>query len=116
MQVFRSINELPADFGPTVLSVGNFDGVHRAHQSVIAALLKRGKETRARSLIVTFDPHPTRILRPEIGLKLITSLDRKLQLIGASSVDATLVLPFTSEFSKTTPKEFAGMLGKQLRA
>jgi riboflavin kinase / FMN adenylyltransferase len=116
MQLFRSIHELPPDFGPTILSVGNFDGVHRAHQKVIAALLKRATEAHARSLIVTFDPHPTRVLRPELALKLITPLDRKLQRISASGVDATLVLPFTREFSQTTPREFATLLGKRLRA
>jgi riboflavin kinase / FMN adenylyltransferase len=116
MQVFHSINELPPDFSPTILSVGNFDGVHHAHQSVIAALLKRAKGAHARSLIVTFDPHPTRVLRPEAAPKLITPLDRKLQLIGTSGVDATLILPFTREFSKTTPRDFAELLGTRLHA
>jgi len=114
VQIFRSISELPA--GPTVVSVGNFDGVHRAHQKVIAALLKRAKESKARSLIVTFDPHPTRVLRPEAAPKLITPLSKKLELLKAYGVDAVLVLPFTREFSQTTPKEFAAMLGKKLKA
>jgi riboflavin kinase / FMN adenylyltransferase len=116
MQVFRSISEVPADFGLTVLSVGNFDGVHRAHQKVIAALRKRAGELHARSLIVTFDPHPTRVLRPGMSPKVITPLSKKLELLASSSVDAVLVFPFTREFSKTTAKEFAEILGKQLHA
>jgi riboflavin kinase/FMN adenylyltransferase len=116
MRVFHSINELPPGFAPTVLSVGNFDGVHRAHQNVISVLLNRAKEMNAHSLIVTFDPHPTRVLRPDVAPKLITPLDRKLELIAASGVEATLVLPFTREFSTTTPQAFAKMLAKQLKA
>src|SRR3954447_10232182 len=116
MQVFRSISEFPANFGATVISVGNFDGVHRAHQRVIAALLKRASELHARSLIATFDPHPPRVLRPELAPKLITPLSKKLELLASARVDAVLVLPFTRDFSKTTAKEFAEILGKQLHA
>src|SRR5947199_7631237 len=116
MQIFRSISDVPADFAPTVVSVGNFDGVHRAHQTVIAALLRRSSELPARSLIVTFDPHPTRVLRPELAPKLITPLSKKLELLASAAVDAVLVLPFTRDFSKTTAKEFAEILGKQLHA
>src|SRR3954470_3682379 len=116
MQVFRSLTELPADFGTSVVSVGNFDGVHRAHQKVIAALLKRASELQARSLIVTFDPHPTRVLRPEKAPRLITPLAKKLELLASAGVDAVLVLPFTREFSKTTPKEFAEILATKLHA
>src|SRR5205807_1689984 len=101
MQIFRSMSELQPDFGPTVLSVGNFDGVHRAHQKVIATLLKRAQELHARSLIVTFDPHPTRVLRPDLAPKLITPLSKKLELLSSFAVDAALVIPFTREFSKT---------------
>src|SRR5262245_48019461 len=116
MQVFRSIAELPNDFGPTVVSVGNFDGVHRAHQKVVSALLKRAKELYSRSLVVTFDPHPTRLLRPDVAPKLITPLTKKMDLLRSSGIDAVLVIPFTREFSHTTPKQFAELLGKQLRA
>jgi riboflavin kinase/FMN adenylyltransferase len=116
MQLFRSISELPPDFGPTIVSVGNFDGVHRAHQKVIAALLQRARELRAHSLIVTFDPHPTRVLRPDLAPKLITPLAKKLELLVSAAVDAVLVLQFTHDFSKTTAKEFAEILGARLHA
>src|SRR5438270_8601660 len=99
MQVFRSISELPPDFGPTVLSVGNFDGVHRAHQKVIAALRKRAGELHARSLIVTFDPHPTRVLRPEIAPRLFTRLSKSLDFLPSSRVVPVLFFLFTSKFS-----------------
>ncbi len=116
MQIFRKLEELPRDFGITVASVGNFDGVHRAHQNVLAAIAKRAKELSARSLVVSFDPHPTRVLRPDAAPKLITPLAGKLELIAKYGVDAALVLPFTKEFSKTSAAEFAELLGKRLKA
>ena len=116
MQIFRKLEEVPSSLGTAVVSVGNFDGVHRAHQNVLAAIVKRSQELDAQSLIVTFDPHPTRVLRPDAAPKLITPLDRKLQLIARSGVDAAVVIPFTKEFSLTSPKQFAEMLGQRLRA
>src|SRR3954470_19249981 len=98
MQIFRTLEELPRDFGITVASVGNFDGVHRAHQNVLAAISKRAKELSARSLVVSFDPHPTRVLRPDAAPRLITPLSRKLELISKYGVDAALLLAFTEDF------------------
>jgi riboflavin kinase / FMN adenylyltransferase len=117
MNVFHHLEEVPADFGPTILSVGNFDGVHRAHQAVLAEVVQRAKQRGARSLAVTFEPHPTRILRPDVAPKLITPLPRKLELLGATGLDATLVLPFSRDLSLTTPREFAEtILARRLRA
>jgi len=116
MQIFRKLEAVPPDFGATVVSVGNFDGVHRAHQNVLAAIVRRARELNARSLAVSFDPHPTRVLRPEVAPKLITPLERKLELIAPFGVDAALVLPFTKEFSLTSPKAFSELLGERLRA
>jgi riboflavin kinase/FMN adenylyltransferase len=116
MQVLSTIEGVPKNFGTTVVSVGNFDGVHRAHQNVLAALVRRAKELGARSLVVTFDPHPTRVLRPEAAPKLITPLEHKLELISSFGIDAAVVIPFTKEFSLTSPQEFAELLGKRLHA
>src|SRR3954471_9624837 len=94
MQVFHTVEEVAKNFGTTVASVGNFDGVHRAHQNVLAAIVQRAKQLDARSLVVTFDPHPTRVLRPDRAPKLITPLAPKLELISGFGVDAALALPF----------------------
>ena len=107
MQVFESLEEIPKDFGPTVVSVGNYDGIHRAHQSLIYSICKRAKELNARSVLVTFDPHPTRILRPHGGPPLITPMQRKMEILRESSVDAVVVLPFTRDLSMMPPFEFA---------
>ncbi len=117
MKVFHHLEEVPADFGPAVISVGNFDGVHRAHQAVLVQVVRRAKEQGARSLAVTFEPHPTRILRPDVAPRLITPLPRKLELLAATGLEATLVLPFSRDLSLTPPREFAeGILGRRLRA
>jgi riboflavin kinase / FMN adenylyltransferase len=71
MQVFRKLEEVPAQLGPTVVSVGNFDGVHRAHQAVLREIVSRARQIGGHAMAITFDPHPTRILRPDKELKLI---------------------------------------------
>jgi riboflavin kinase / FMN adenylyltransferase len=107
MIIFRQLEAVPADFGSTVLSVGNFDGVHRAHQHVLREVVGRARALGAKAMAVTFDPHPTRILRPDLAPKLITPLPQKLDLLGGTGLDATLVLPFSRDLSLTTPREFA---------
>jgi len=107
MRVFQHLGELPAGFGPTVVSVGNFDGVHRAHCAVLKEVVARAKAIGARSLAVTFEPHPTRILRPESAPKLITPLPEKTRLLEQTGLDALLVLPFSRDLSLMKPRDFA---------
>lgn len=107
MHVFHKLVDLPPDFGPTLVSVGNFDGVHRAHRSVLGELVHRAKSRKARSVAVTFEPHPMRILRPDSGLKLLTPTPEKLRLLATTGIDAVLLLPFTRDLSLMTPHQFA---------
>lgn len=107
MQVFRSLDEVPAQLGPTVVSVGNFDGVHRAHQAVVKHMAQRAHAIGGKAVVVTFDPHPLRILRPDVAPKLLTSLPQKLHLLEKTGVDAVLVLPFTRDLSLMTAHDFA---------
>jgi len=117
MQVFRKLEEVPADFGPTVLSVGNFDGVHRAHTRVLAEIVRRAREQKLKSLAVSFEPHAVRILRPDSTLKLLTPTPEKLRLLAATGLDATLLLPFTRDLSLMSPEQFAhDILKEGLRA
>lgn len=117
MRVFRKLDDVPGDLGPTVVSVGNFDGVHRAHQSVLREVVSRAKQLGAKAVALTFDPHPTRILRPESAPKLITPLPEKLKLLEATGIDFALVLPFNRDLSLTTPKDFAqNILAGRLKA
>ncbi len=107
MQIFRKLEEVPATDGGTVVTVGNFDGVHCAHQAVLAEVVKRARALEARSLAVTFEPHPMRILRPDAAPRLLTPLEMKLELLARAAVDAVLLLPFTRDLSLTPPEDFA---------
>jgi riboflavin kinase/FMN adenylyltransferase len=117
MQTFHKLDEVPADFGPTVVSVGNFDGVHRAHRHVLDEIVGRAHAANAKSVAVTFEPHPSRILRPDNNFKLLTPLPEKLRLLEATKVDAVLLLPFSRDLSLMSPQKFAHeILKKQLHA
>ena len=107
MQVFRSLNEIPPSFGPVVATAGNFDGVHRGHRWVIDQVKARAHALGLKSLAITFDPHPVRVLRPDAPHVLITPLARKLELLGTTGIDATLVLPFTPALAALSPEQFA---------
>jgi riboflavin kinase/FMN adenylyltransferase len=107
MQVFRHLDDVPPDFGPTVVSVGNFDGVHRAHQEVVRHMAERARFYGGKAAVVTFEPHPLRILRPDVAPKLLTALPAKLKLLEQTNVDAVLVLPFTRDLSLMTAEDFA---------
>ena len=107
MHVFRSLDELPADWNTTVISIGNFDGVHRAHQHVLATVAEQARELGAHSLAVTFDPHPLRVLRPESAPALISPLPQKIARLAETGIEATLALPFTQQLSVLSPREFA---------
>lgn len=107
MHIYRSLDELPSDFGPSVVSIGNFDGVHLGHRKVLREVVVRARRMEAASVAVTFDPHPARVLRPENALKLITPLDVRLELLRQTGLDAVVVLPFNQEFSTLSARRFA---------
>jgi riboflavin kinase/FMN adenylyltransferase len=117
MQTFHHLDDIPRGFGPALVSVGNFDGVHRAHRHVLDEIVRRAKAGNAQSIVVTFEPHPARILRPDHNLKLLTPLPEKLRLLEATGVDAVLLLPFSRDLSLMTPHQFAHeILKKRLHA
>lgn len=117
MYVFHKLDDIPADFGPTLVSVGNFDGVHRAHAHVLREIVARARAHSAKAVAVTFEPHPARILRPDSGLKLLTPTAEKLRLLEGTGVDGVLLLPFGRDLSLMTPRQFAErILKKKLRA
>ena len=107
VQIWRSLDEVPGDLGRTVVTVGNFDGVHLGHQHVV----RRAREV-ARTLgdlpvvAVTFDPHPMAVLRPEHAPQTLTDVPTRARLLGEAGVDAVLVAPFTREVAAWTPERF----------
>lgn len=106
MDVVRGLNALPLSDGPSVVTVGFFDGVHLGHQEVIRRTVEAAKERDARSLAVTFDRHPREVLTPGEEPRLLTTVERKAELIAACGIDALVVLGFTEGFSKIPAEDF----------
>jgi riboflavin kinase/FMN adenylyltransferase len=107
MKVYRSIESLPADLKATVVTVGNFDGVHLGHQSIIRDVVQEAQRCSAESFAVTFDPHPVRFLRPQQAPLLITPRAERIARLERTGLDAVLVLPFTKELAELSAREFA---------
>jgi len=117
MHIFHKLEDVTADFGPSLVSVGNFDGVHRAHAHVLDEIVRRARQSKTKAVAVTFEPHPARILRPDSGLKLLTPTPEKLRLLEGTGIDAVLMLPFGRDLSLMTPRQFAErILKKKLHA
>jgi riboflavin kinase / FMN adenylyltransferase len=112
MKVLRAIDDLASLPGPTHLAIGVFDGLHIGHQAVIGRALESSRQTRGNAVVVTFDPHPVRVLRPEKAPRLLTSTRHKVKLIEQLGVEAVLLLEFTPEFSKTPPENFIEKLAR----
>ena len=113
MLVSHKLEDIPTDFGPTFVSVGNFDGVHRAHAKVLREIVARARAAGGKAVAVTFEPHPARILKPEAGLKLLTPTTEKLRWLESTGIDAVLLLPFGRDLSLMTPREFAERILKE---
>ena len=106
MIVFRDPADVPVDFGPSVVAIGKFDGVHTGHRAVIARLLEDAAAAEARSVAVTFDRNPLAVLRPERCPDSVVSTERKLELLGDLDLDATLVLRFDEELASLEAADF----------
>ena len=107
VQIWRSVSQVPAHLGRTVVTIGNFDGVHLGHQHV----LRRARETAAEVgvdtvVCVTFDPHPIAVLRPEHAPPTLTSMETRARLLAGCGVDAVLVVPFDREVAGWSPEQF----------
>lgn len=108
VHIWNDPTEVPHDFGPSVVTIGNFDGVHRGHQQVLSQLIRTARLNRAKSVAVTFDPHPAQVHRPESAPELIMGLHDKLQALGELGLDAVLVMKYSLELASLTPEEFVG--------
>lgn len=105
MAIFRHTNQLPA-FHHTVLTIGTFDGVHSGHKTILDEVIRHAKEEGGESVLVTFEPHPRKLLFPDLPLKLLTPLEDKLQLITEAGIEHVAVMPFTREFSELSATDY----------
>ena len=110
MNVYRSLGAVPPDFGPSALTIGNFDGVHYGHRQILRRLVALARERGWKASVLTFDPHPACVVAPERAPRLLTSPERRVELMREENIDQVLILPFTRELSQWTPEEFASRL------
>lgn len=106
MQRWTDLAEVPADFGPSVVTVGNFDGVHRGHVGVLTRMVADARAVGARSVAVTFTPHPQQVHRPDEAPPLLTGDADRLELLERTGLDAVLLLTYTLDFAQQTAEEF----------
>lgn len=106
MQRWRGLEDIPEDWGRSVVTIGSYDGVHRGHQLIIRHAVERARELGVPSVVVTFDPHPSEVVRPGSHPPLLAPHHRRAELMAELGVDAALILPFTKEFSKLSPADF----------
>jgi riboflavin kinase / FMN adenylyltransferase len=106
MHRWQGLDDVPDGWGPSVVTIGNFDGVHRGHQRVVGRATEIAAELGLPVVVITFDPHPDEVVRPGSHPPFLSSVRRRAELLAGLGVDAVCVLPFTREFSQLGPDEF----------
>jgi riboflavin kinase/FMN adenylyltransferase len=106
MRVIRSLPEVPREPAGRALALGTFDGVHLGHRRVIGSALERARARGLVAAVVTFDPHPLEVLRPDRPPRLLTTIERKIELVSALGLDELVAIPFTEERSRQSAEEF----------
>jgi len=107
MTVYRSLGDVPAGFGPSALSIGNFDGVHSGHRRLLRRVVEIARERGWKPSVLLFDPHPARVVAPERAPRLMMAPAERASLMAAEGIEQALILPFTAEIAQLTPEEFA---------
>ena len=110
MEILRSIPELERLRGPLFLAIGVFDGVHRGHQAVISTSADHAAASNGTPVVVTFDPHPEKVLRPQAAPHLLSATEHKIALIRALGVEHLLIITFDKQFAATEPEDFVQKL------
>mgnify|MGYP006170597597 FL=1 len=105
MKVYRSLQQLPV-FNRAVLTIGTFDGVHLGHQQIIRQLLMEAEETGGESVLISFYPHPRKIVQPDRQIAELTTLDERIELLKRQGLDNLVVVPFNKEFSEQTAEQY----------
>jgi riboflavin kinase/FMN adenylyltransferase len=107
MDVIRGLDRIPSKYACSVVTIGNFDGIHLAHQGLLRKVAAEAAERKCSSVVLTFEPHPQKVLHPERRpFYLLTTLQEKLKLIEGLGIDAVILIDFTPEFAKTTADVF----------
>ena len=106
MQRWQGLDAVPDGFGPSVVTIGNFDGVHRGHRALLATVIGAARTRGLPAVAVTFEPHPVAVLFPDRAPAVLTAPEHRLELLAETGLDAVLVLEFTREFAQWSPEHF----------
>ena len=106
VRVFRSLEEVPADFGPSVLTVGNFDGVHAAHRKILRRVGEVALKSNLKPSVLTFDPHPAKVVAPARAPRLLTTPEQRCALMREEGIAQVLILPFDRRVAHLSPEQF----------
>jgi len=107
MRVIRGIDNLPdPEIVNPVVTLGNFDGVHLGHRKIFERVISAARTEGGTSMVITFHPHPMKVLAPEKNLRLLTPIDQKLRLIEETGIEGVLLIEFTKDFAKMPPEDF----------
>lgn len=107
MQVWTDVSQVPADWGASVVTLGNFDGVHRGHVAVLTRMVEDARAVGAHAVAVTFTPHPAQVHRPDEAPPLLLGDADRIELLAATGLDAVLLVTYTWEFARQSPEQFA---------
>jgi riboflavin kinase/FMN adenylyltransferase len=107
MRIYRSLDEVPADFGPSALTIGNFDGVHTGHRSILRRVKQIAADRGWKPSALMFDPHPARVVAPRRAPRLMTPPEQRASLMAPEGIEQALILPFTTDVARLTPEQFA---------
>jgi len=117
MEIIRGLKALSEGYHNTVLTIGNFDGVHLGHQKILCAVLRRAEEMKGTPMAITFDPHPMMVITPERKITILTTLEEKAKLMEEMGIKVFLCIQFTKEFSNMHPDDFiSDVLVKKINA
>lgn len=106
VRVYRSLAEVPADFGPSALTIGNFDGVHAAHRSILRRVKEIAVERGLKASVLTFNPHPSQVVAPARAPRLMTAPEQRPALMQEEGIEQVLIMPFNLELARLTPQQF----------
>jgi riboflavin kinase/FMN adenylyltransferase len=106
MEILRGLETLRESYPNTVITIGNFDGLHLGHQKILLAAMNKAEEIKGTSMVVTFDPHPMKVLAPEREVKLLTTPKERERLLDAIGIKVLLCINFNKEFSMLQPDDF----------
>ncbi len=106
MQIYKKLADIKEPLHNAFVTIGNFDGVHLGHQMLFAEVVNKAYKNKGTSVVITFEPHPLKVVRPEVGIKLISTHEQKLELIELANIDVLIVIPFTREFANTSAETF----------